>query len=265
MRVLLTAGFDRALHAVALAELARRAGHEIVGVIVVRGMQVARIRALWSKHGTRSLFDAAKRLAGVGHVDARDDAMEPFLSKHAIRERSLSEWCRAHGVPRAIVSDLNGELAANFARSARPERVLYAGGGILRSTFLEAVETRVLNAHSGPLPYVRGMNACEWSLLLGREPAVSIHWIDRGIDTGATVEVIPLRVDEGDTRDSLRGKCTVAGVEGLLRALDEVAAPLPKREGQTNASRQCFSLAPALRELLDARLSSHAQRTESRE
>jgi methionyl-tRNA formyltransferase len=28
------------------------------------------------------------------------------------------------------------------------------------------------------------MNACEWALLLGHAPAVTIHLIDRGIDTG---------------------------------------------------------------------------------
>lgn len=110
------------------------------------------------------------------------------------------------------VEDLNSESACSFARAARVERVLYAGGGILRERFLAAVEARVLNAHAGPLPEVRGMNACEWSLLLGCEPTVTIRWIDSGIDTGATVERIAIALEARDDLESLRGKCTVAGV-----------------------------------------------------
>ncbi|MCC7014030.1 MAG: hypothetical protein IT454_15845 [Planctomycetes bacterium] len=253
MRVLVTAGFDAALHAVALAELARRAGHTVAGVLVVRALQAARVRAWVRQRGARSLFDAAKRLAGSRNVDARDAAMEEFLRERSIAERSLSQWCRVHDVALCTVEDLNSESACSFARAARVERVLYAGGGILRERFLAAVEARVLNAHAGPLPEVRGMNACEWSLLLGCEPTVTIHWIDSGIDTGATVERIAIALEARDDLESLRGKCTVAGVRGLVRALDDLAPPLPTRDG-AKSSRQCFTMAPALRELAQAAL-----------
>lgn len=256
MRVVLTAGFDRALHAVALAELARRAGHEVVSVVIVHALRAERVRQLVRQRGVKSLFDAAKRLVGATRKGSTDDTVEHFLDAHGVRQRSLSAWCRDHGVDCATVSSLNSAEAAELVRSARADGVLYAGGGILRRTFLEAAQGRVLNAHSGPLPRVRGMNACEWSLLLGDEPAVTIHAIDEGIDTGGVLETIPIRVEHGDTISSLRAKCVVAGVEGMLRALPALEGPLPKRPGAADASRQCFTLAPVLRELLDARLAA---------
>jgi len=259
VRIVLTAGFDRALHAVALAELARRQGHVVAAVLVVHALRVERVRQLVRQRGVRSLFDAAKRLGGANRKGSTDDTVERFLEANEIRQRSLSDWSREHGVLCVTVPNLNSDEAAECIRTARAEGVLYAGGGILRRKFLDAARGRVLNAHSGPLPGVRGMNACEWSLLLGAEPAVTIHAIDEGIDTGGVLESIPIRVEDGDTISSLRAKCVVAGVEGMLRALPALEGPLPKRAQAADSSRQCFTLAPVLRELLDARLATRGR------
>ena len=253
MRLLLTAGFDRALHAVALAELARRDGHEIAAVLVVSSFEPARIRAWLRKRGARSLFDAARRSLGAAS-DRRDEALEELLAREGIEHRSLSSWPRAHGIARHVVGDLNERRAIELASAARADGTLYAGGGILKQEFLRAVGGRVLNAHSGSLPAVRGMNACEWSVLLGRAPAVTIHWIDEGIDTGPVVEEIAVPIEPGDTVEALRGKCAVLGVEGLRRAIGALSAPLPARAGSAARARQCFALAPVMRELLEARL-----------
>ncbi len=254
MRVVLTAGFDRALHAVALAELARCAGHIVAAVLVVQPLQTRRVRQWLRQRGVRSLFDAARRLVGASDAHSPDRRMEQFLREHGIAQRSLSQWCRRHAVELRRVRDLNSPAALESLRSSKAQGVLYAGGGILRRGFIDAAQGRVLNAHSGPLPAVRGMNACEWSLLLGAAPTVTIHVIDEGIDTGGVLEQIRIEREPSDTIDTLRGKCVVAGVEGLLRALGELGGPLPARSNAAASARQCFTLAPVLRELLEERL-----------
>lgn len=259
MRVVLTAGFDRALHAIALAELARREGHEIAAVLVVRAMRASRVRQLVRQRGVRSLFDAAKRMVGAAAKGSSDDALERFLVERGVSQRSLAAWCSQHGVPHVAVESLNSPEAAESIRASRCDGVLYGGGGILKQPFLEACRGRVLNAHSGPLPDVRGMNACEWSLLLGATPSVTIHVIDEGIDTGGVLETIAVEVERGDSIASLRGKCVIAGVEGLLRAMPALSGPLPRRAGGAGASRQCFTLAPVMRELLEARLAARSR------
>ena len=253
MRLLLTAGFDRALHAVAVAELARRAGHDVATILVVTPLRASRVRERIRKRGVASLFDAARRMSGASRRTS-DASIESFLVENGIEQRSLSAWARAHGAKRHSVVDLNHAKSVALAMQARADATLYAGGGILRAPFLDAAGGRVLNAHSGPLPHVRGMNACEWSLLLGHAPEVTIHWIDSGIDTGQVVEAHPVPVERGDDIEALRAKCTVIGVVGLVLALDDLQAPLPKRETRQIASRQCFMLAPVLRELLEKRL-----------
>ncbi|HVS12048.1 MAG TPA: formyltransferase family protein, partial [Planctomycetota bacterium] len=174
MRLLLTAGYDRALHAVALAELVRRDGHELAAILVVSPFNLARARALVRQRGRRFLLQAARRLAGrLG--GAATDPVERLLDQHRIEHRSLRAWTREHRVPLRSVPSLNSQKAIAAACRARADGVLYGGGGILGQRFLDAVGGRVLNAHSGPLPAFRGMNACEWSILLGHPPAVTIH------------------------------------------------------------------------------------------
>jgi hypothetical protein len=254
MRLLLTAGHDRAAHVLALAELLRRGGNEVAAVLVVSPFSVARVRALARQRGPGFLRAAARRLAGVRPDAAGDDPLRALLAREGITDRSLKGWAARHGVPYHGVASLNEPAAVRAAREARADGVLYGGGGILGRDFLGAVDGRVLNAHSGPLPAIRGMNACEWSLLLGLPPAVTIHVIDAGIDTGGVLESIPLPVEPGDDVDRLRAKCTVLGVQGLLRAVPRLADALPPAPAAGAPHRQCFVMAPVLREVVDRRL-----------
>jgi folate-dependent phosphoribosylglycinamide formyltransferase PurN len=259
VRPVLTAGFNGALHAVAIAELATRAGHSLAGVLVVSPFQLSRVRQLLRQRGGAALRDAARRLLGRTPAGSSDDAMATYLDARGIADRTLSAWCAAHSVPIHVVPDLNEARSIEILRSLGGDGVLYAGGGILRRPFIEASRGRILNPHSGPLPQIRGMNACEWSLLLGLPPAVTIHVIDEGIDTGGVIERIPIPLEAGDTVESLRAKCVTAGVEGVVRAIPALAEPLPQRSSGPDASRQCFTLAPVLRELLDAKLRMRAR------
>ena len=170
MRLLLTAGHDRALHAIALAELCARDGHELASILVVSPWSWKRLRSLARQRGRGFVLSAARRLAGRTAGMPTEQAMEAQLAELGVTHRSLRSWARERGVPLHGVSRLDDARAVRLARDASADMALYGGGGILRQTFLDAVGGPVLNAHSGPLPQVRGMNACEWSLLLAILP-----------------------------------------------------------------------------------------------
>jgi folate-dependent phosphoribosylglycinamide formyltransferase PurN len=256
-RIVVTAGYDRALHAVALAELLRRAGHEVAGILVVSAFRVKRLTALLRQRGRSALPLLASKLFGMRRpASAAASPLFDFLRRENITARSLRTWANAYGVPHRVVGSLNDADAVAFLRQAGAQAVFYAGGGILRKPLLDAAAGRIVNAHSGPLPQIRGMNALEWSLLIGEPPTVTIHVIDAGIDTGGAIEKIPIPVEAGDTIESLREKCEVLGVQGLVRAASLVDRPLPARPPGADAHRQCFVMAPVLRELVERKLAS---------
>src|SRR5205823_2033065 len=114
---------------------------------------------------------------GTGVGDGPGGPVKPYLV-------TVSHSRSAHGAAFMRASALDSEQALAAVRALSPEFAVYLGGGILRRAFIEAAGGIVINAHQGPLPEIRGMNAVEWALFLGRTPEVTIHLIDRGIDTG---------------------------------------------------------------------------------
>jgi methionyl-tRNA formyltransferase len=258
MKVLITAGFDRSLPALAVGELLRRDGVDVAGVLVATPWSAGRIRPLLRKMNVRDLRTLARKFRG----HSQPGPMRRFLERHNIEARPLTAWAEANGIPLRKVADLNGDAAIEFARVCDPEWVVYSGGGILRRPFLSGGNWRVINAHLGPLPEIRGMNAAEWAVLLRLPPAATIHLIDEGIDTGGTIAAAPVDLSGIKTVDSLREQAVITGIEAMVKALHEFRegrAAEPESHGALH--RQCFTLSPALRELAEHRLSVLAGRS----
>lgn len=261
-RVVLTAGHLRSGPVEALGELLLRQGAQVSGVLAVSVFSPARIRALLRQRGAGFLGQAVRRALGWGTRSAAAVAAQPLAEYYASKSLSINglrRFCRAKNVPLAVVPSLNSPAALAFLGRVRPDLVIYGGGGILRGPFLDAAG-RVLNAHAGPLPAIRGMNAAEWSALLDQPAEATIHLIDRGIDTGPVLLRMPYDRARCRSVDELRDRAVVAGLEGLLRCVAEGTWNAPGEASAPNRSRQCFVLAPVLREVLDARLRASGAR-----
>ena len=258
-RVVLTAGHLRSGPVEALGELLLRQGAQVAGVLAVSVFSPARVRALIRQRGPGFLGHAIRRTLGWGTHPAAAvgaAAAQPLAEHYASKSLSINglrRFCRAKNVPLAVVPSLNSPAALALLGRVRPDLVIYGGGGILRGPFLDAAG-RVLNAHAGPLPAIRGMNAAEWSALLGEPAQATVHLIDRGIDTGPVLLRVPYDRARCRSVDELRDRAVVAGLEGLLRCVAEGTWNVPGEASAPSTSRQCFVLAPVLREVLDARL-----------
>lgn len=261
VRVVITAGHNRSAPSEALAEILHREGAIIAGVVMVSVMNPGRIRDLVRQRGIDGLV---RRLTGGRSGAAHRDHRSPIarsLASHGIRTVGLRRWCRSRGVQLKVVPDLNAASAVRFIRDAGADVVAYTGGGILRAPFIEAAG-RVINAHAGPLPEIRGMNAAEWSALLGCRSEVTVHFIDRGIDTGAAIRACPYDRSRCATVDELRESAVAAGIDGLrtvimAREFERAATAV----GSAKPHRQCFIMAPALLERLGASLARRAAAT----
>jgi methionyl-tRNA formyltransferase len=250
-RVLLVAGYDRAWHSVLIAEMLRRAGHSPSLILIAYPMTASRIRTILRSRGKAAILN---------YLFHRKDKVSISCVREAVRKLgidnpSLRSWARQYGVRVVTTVDLNSAAAIREVAALSPNVTAYTGGGILRQPFLEATNRCVFNAHSGPLPMIRGMNAMEWSVLLGEMPSVTLHLIDEGIDTGAVVEWRHVPLVQDEKFDALRERLILAGaqlmIKSILRAINgsiDTFQPLGQRQ------RQCFILAPALRELAELKL-----------
>jgi len=185
------------------------------------------------------------------------------IDAYARRRGYPSPWqplpAVAVGAAVVRVSDLNGPDAVAALGRAGVQVVVNGGGGLFRPALLAAAPAGILNVHMGSLPRVRGMNALEWSLLLGVAPTATLHFVDAGIDTGDIIARQLLPVKEGDDIAALRGRFVPVAVELVAAHLAAVVAGRAPRQPQKNRDgRQYFALHPRLRRIAAARLSAMA-------
>jgi folate-dependent phosphoribosylglycinamide formyltransferase PurN len=259
MKIVITAGFDGSVPTLALCELLKRSGHYIDTVLVVTPFSLQRIRAMLKQRGIQGLKKAASKLLYQKKSGDELSLQKQFLLDNGINFTSLKKWCKANQVKRVFVKNLNSLGSIKRIKQSNPDVVLYAGGGILKSSFIEAAKYKIVNIHCGPLPEVRGMNAVEWSILLGYEPSTTIHMIDQGIDTGKIISRKKLLFTKGDTVESIRDQSVISGMLEVIRLFEDLSDlnDLIKEKNRGEAlGRQCYILAPALRELLEKKLKS---------
>lgn len=132
----------------------------------------------------------------------------PVWPLRLVRERSLPETIRREGV----------DLLLNVHALC-----------VLPAELVAAPRIGSFNLHPGPLPRYAGLNAPSWAIYHGEQAhAVTVHWMDGGIDTGPIAYESELDIGEEDTGFSLSAKCVRAGLpllEDLLAAAAGGAVP----------------------------------------
>lgn len=262
--VVITAGFNRSLPALAAAELLAREEVPVRGFLVVSPYSLRRLRRYVKKRGWGFIRRAALRMLGRRKQAAGEGSglLERYLEQNSIPDISLKKWASRNGADFLSVSSLNTSRCERYLRKTDPAWLIYSGGGILDQSIIETAEGKVLNAHQGPLPEVRGMNACEWAVLMGYRTVTTIHLIDRGIDTGPVITEKPFGIEPGDTLDSLREKAIVQGIEGLVEVGREPTLEACDLRENHGRHRLCYVMSDAVRELAAAKVKRKVQERE---
>jgi len=100
---------------------------------------------------------------------------------------------------------------------------------VLPAEVVAAPRIGSFNLHPGPLPRYAGLNAPSWALYHGEQHhAVTLHWMDGGIDTGPIAYEAEVEIDDDDTGLTVSAKCVRAGLpllHDLLEAAGKGAVP----------------------------------------
>ncbi|HNR30374.1 MAG TPA: formyltransferase family protein [Candidatus Hydrogenedentes bacterium] len=254
--VVLLAGYRRAPTALALLWALKRRVAEappVKAVLCVNEFSPRRWRQWRRRLGPEAVGRVASALGfrtATVH-DAEYATYRERLDDWNVPHRSLRRLCRELDVPLHVVPSLDSLTALRLLDQYGPRHALFTGGGILRASFLERVPGGILNVHSAWLPHVRGMNAAEWSLYYGMQPAATVHLIDRGIDTGPILARRVVDVAQGEQLGHIRARVVLAGLDLLLEVLpaflrgEAAITANPKEQG-----RQYYAMAPVLRGLV---------------
>jgi phosphoribosylglycinamide formyltransferase-1 len=154
--------------------------------------------------------------------------------------RALERACAA-GIRTAVFP--SGEYAtreehdlamAAAIREAEADLVVLAGYMRLVSpVFVRAFPLRIVNLHPALLPAFPGTTSIDDAVGYGvKVTGVTVHFVDEGLDTGPVIAQEPVRVEHGDTAESLAARIHALEHQLLpatirLIAAGRVKPPLP--------------------------------------
>lgn len=161
-------------------------------------------------------------------------ARRKFLERaHNSREREAMDYL-AHldetvgNIPTTPVDirQINSPAFAAELRRLNPDVLIVTAAPILKPEIFEIPRLATLNVHRGIAPAYRGERTLFWALANNDfdNIGVTLHGIDRGIDTGAVLQYGYPALDPRDTEASLTAKSMRLAVRMIADTLDDAPA-----------------------------------------
>ena len=197
------------LYSTTVCELLMRNDIQIE-VVFVKKFTLSRFKDEFSRDGLRLIKKIWEKLI------LKDKAYNAFSEIETILNFRKKENIRLKNVKKLtekeievhFVNDLNDSLVENTLKQKAVDLVVFTGGGLIRKNILDASGFGVINCHMGKLPEYRGMDVVEWPLLkkdfdnLG----FTVHFMDKGVDTGGILKVFDVKLTKNETIRSLRAR-----------------------------------------------------------
>jgi phosphoribosylglycinamide formyltransferase-1 len=183
---------------------------------------VPNFRVVVLASGTGTLFTALAKQAnqiGIQIVGLVTDAEVPACD----RAREL-------GIPVSIVPLLEDRvkwdqnLATEISR-LKPSLIVSAGFmKILGPVVLRFYQGKIINTHPALLPNFPGAHAVRDALAAGvSETGSTIHFVDKGVDTGEVIAQARVKVEPSDTEESLHERIKEVERELLVATVSDIA------------------------------------------
>ena len=191
--------------------------HDLVGVVFHENVSAE--LSLWQR--LKPYFNVAN---AIQYIYAR-----VFLPKYERQtERLILSYAPRFGLwqqrPKELnevnVSDINSKQTLDFVRSLTPDVIAVNGTNLIREPLLAFgadLEYGMLNLHTGLSPYSRGGNCNLFMLIEGRPELVggTVHYIDKGIDSGDIVVSYRPVLGENDPYEFIEAKVFIDGMHAL--------------------------------------------------
>ena len=146
----------------------------------------------------------------------------PVFDAKLVKKPEFAEWIRRQNID--ILINVNSRYA-------------------IHPDLLDVLKIGAFNLHPGPLPEYAGLNIPNWAIYNKEEThAVTLHWIEHGIDTGDIVFQNTFPIKSTDTGLSLSARCIHYGlplIQRLLDLADDDPASIPA-EPQTFTNRKYY-------------------------
>jgi len=154
------------------------------------------------------------------------------------RYYSVKRVCATHNIPSVYCENINApdflqhcrELDIDLVASVSPTQ-------IFKEDLISLPKHGCINIHTAKLPKYRGLYPTYWAMACGeRTVGITIHYIEKGIDTGKIILQDEIEIPSGATLDHMLTVTKLKGAELLVEATGQIAegtveAMYPQGEG----------------------------------
>jgi len=139
-------------------------------------------------------------------------------------------------------SKVNSEDMARRLREISPDLMLVSGAPILKPHIFEIPPMGTVNLHWGIAPCYRGEHTLFWPLYFGdfARVGITLHFIDRGIDSGALILHAHPEMDRRDNELTVWIKCAKLAARCIADFL--IAAESGAVSGEAQREKGCLYL-----------------------
>ena len=120
------------------------------------------------------------------------------------------------------VGSVNSDTCRSALQQLDPQLVVVIGTRMIGEETLDCVEAKFINYHAGINPSYRGMNGGYWALANNDAEnfGITVHLVDKGVDTGSIIAVSQLSVPEGHNITTYPYIQVAAARDVLIQAVD---------------------------------------------
>jgi len=149
----------------------------------------------------------------------RDKSEQDFFSEfNEIKNIKKDKICPINA------GTINDQGIVNKLSKWKPDYIAVFGSSILKDKIIKLFPGRIINMHLGLSPYYRGSGTNFWPLY-NEEPqyvGVTIHYLDKGIDSGKIIQQGQPEIEIGDTPHSIGNKTIKKGTELFIEILKKI-------------------------------------------
>ena len=182
-------------------------------------------------------------------VGALRDGMERRLSERRVdrSEQAIARLLFPSGAPfvpseDVAIRDLHSPRTIARLRELSPDVMLVSGAPLLRPELFTLPRLGTVNVHYGVAPDYRGEDTLFWAMSRGdhKRLGVTIHTVDRGVDTGRILaQGFPQRRG-GESEDELLASSARLGARLAIEVLTRLAKGQVQGTPQPPGGRQYF-------------------------
>jgi methionyl-tRNA formyltransferase len=178
-----------------------------------------------------------KRLMDDGH-----EALAVVMRRKQ-SDDTLAELARVCNLPVCVPDRVNDPEFVDWVSSLSPRiNISVSYDQILRRAIRQSAPQGFINVHAGKLPYYRGRNPLNWAIINNEtEIGLTVHYVDKGIDTGDIVlqRTVPLNWE--DTYGTALEKVQGALPDLLAEAVEIIDRGEVVRQPQAHLAGSYFS------------------------